>query len=380
MDKSLKMALLIFGLIVSFGLLASCTVETEAERDLRVTMKGATMTADVVQVTATAEELGVRRTGTAQAQRQAVVDGLVAQTEIAMEMEATKAAIASVEAARAAAATAAEDARIQATQAYQAAQTQQAQQQTAAVEARNATNTAVAEAATATQAAKDDVVKGTATASFLGVIQERDRATQTALAEAQKSEEARQENERRAEAATLWFRTWAPRIGWTAAGVVAAVLLVYLVIWSWPWIVSRLSVHRENGKLVFVFPQKDGWAALIPGLNGQPGATVPDQQGDGRQLTTNGGFDDQTLQNQVAARSQAADVVRALMQTGEGQAPAINRQAVVRKLMQQGSGPQQPVESNGFRILNGAGELPAHLRPDVDTLQALDAEWRDSEE
>lgn len=376
-----KLLMMLEILMIGGLLMAGCMLETEAERDLRLAGQGATMTADVLGVTATAEAISLQKTAVKITQDLAIVNGILAQTQQAQEVEATRAAQTAEAAAKTQSARDTEAARVEATQAYWANQTAIAAAKTATIEERNARDTEIALHKTETAQVTADYVGAIATQAYLDILQEASLSTQTVLIEGKKSVEASEENKRLAEAATLWFRTWAPRVGWALAGLVAAVLLVYLVIWSWPWIVARLSVHRENGKLVFVFPQKDGWAALIPGLNGQPGATVPDQQGDGRQLTTNGGFDDQTLQNQVAARSQAADVVRALVQS-ESSAPEINRKAVVRKLMQQGGGtvPQQPAETDGFRILGGAGELPAHLRPDADTLRAMDAEWRELDE
>ena len=59
------------------------------------------------------------------------------------------------------------------------------------------------------------------------------------------------------------------------------------------------------------------------------------------------------------------------------------RRTVLRTALQAGVPQTQPQIGpglpQGLRILRNARELPPHLLPDADTLQAIDAEWRDVE-
>ncbi len=264
-----------------------------------------------------------------------------------------------------------------ATQEYFVQQTRSAIESTE--NARYAQLTGTAIAATGTQQAFESMVQGTATQSYLNIVQANAAATQTAVAKYAEAEADRVDNLRRSEAMTLLFNTWAWRVVGFLTVVVAVIILVYLVLWSWPWLMARLAIHRENGKVIFLMPQKDGWAAFVPNLNGQPGAMIPNQAKD-HQLITAGGFKNDELQSQVAARAQAADLVRA---ANSGHSLPVNRQAFLRRALQAGVPQAQPQidagQPQGLRILRNARELPTHLLPDTDTLQAIDAEWRDVE-
>lgn len=264
-----------------------------------------------------------------------------------------------------------------ATQDFFAQQTQAALRSTEDARLVQLTGTSIA--STSTQQTFYANVQGTATQAYLDILQANGSATQTAVAKYAQAESDRVDNLRRSEEMTLLFNTWAWRVTGLLLAILAVVILIYLVLWSWPWLMARLAIHRENGKVILLMPQKDGWAAFVPNLNGQPGAMIPDQA-QGRQLITSGGFKDESLQIQVAARSQAADIVRAA-NTSAGL--PVNRQSLFRKVMQGGSPNIQPQLSvgqpQGLRIVRNVRELPPYLVPDPDTLQAIDAEWRDVE-
>ncbi len=327
------------------------------------TQQASVLAAQSTQVYGQAEQSNLATTGTAIA-----IELNVRSTMVAAEMTA---------------AAATEAAYVQATQAAeQATATAQAAQLTATQAAMNNQATEAAAQATSTQAAIDSAVRGTATQAYLGILQANAQATQVAVSKSAQAEVDRVDNQRRSEEMTLWFNTWVWRVAGFLGTAAVIILIGYLLVWSWPWIMSRLSVHREGDKIVMIFPQKDGWAAFTPTLNGKPGAMIPNQA-EGRELITAGGFEDDALQNQVTARAQASDLVRAL-NGGHPGAGQPNRQGMYRRAMQAGQRPQElpagQQQPNGFRILTSAGELPEHLRPDVYTLRAIDAEWRDATE
>jgi hypothetical protein len=260
-----------------------------------------------------------------------------------------------------------------ATEAYFLRQTEQAQAATATAAQQSIDATATAQAAIHTQAALN--AAGTATQSAYN-----NQATSTSIAVGllQASATAQVERlaeQRESERQTLLFRTWAGRI----ALVILFAVGLFIAWQSVSWVLLRaFGIHRLANRPVVITPDgKGGFNIFDISRSLQPGASVS-QKG---KILTAGGVADPQLQNQVAARAQAAELMLAA-NSGQAVQPA-QRRTVLRTALQAGTTQTHPQIGaglpQGLRILRNARELPPHLLPDTDTLQAIDAEWRDVE-
>jgi hypothetical protein len=260
-----------------------------------------------------------------------------------------------------------------ATEAYFLRQTEQAQAATATAAQQSIDATATAQAAIHTQAALN--AAGTATQSAYN-----NQATSTSIAVGllQASATAQVERlaeQRESERQTLLFRTWAGRI----ALVILFAVGLFIAWQSVSWVLLRaFGIHRLANRPVVITPDgKGGFNIFDISRSLQPGASVS-QEG---KILAAGGVADPQLQNQVAARAQAAELMLA---ANSGQAvQSAQRRTALRQALQAGVPQAQPQIGSGLpqglRILRNARELPPHLLPDADTLQAIDAEWRDVE-
>jgi hypothetical protein len=181
--------------------------------------------------------------------------------------------------------------------------------------------------------------------------------------------------QRESERQTLLFRTWAGRI----ALVILFAVGLFIAWQSVSWVLLRaFGIHRLANRPVVITPDgKGGFNIFDISRSLQPGASVS-QEG---KILTAGGVADPQLQNQVTARAQAAELMLAA-NSGQAVQPT-QRRTILRQALQTGVPQAQPQigagQPQGLRILRNARELPTHLLPDTDTLQAIDAEWRDVE-
>ena len=218
-----------------------------------------------------------------------------------------------------------------ATEAYFARQTEQSQAATSTAAQQALDGTATAQAAvytqsalnsagTATQAAYNN--QATATSVAMGLLQASATAQVERLAEQRESERQ-----------TLLFRTWAGRI----ALVILFAVGLFIVWQSVSWVLLRaFGIHRLANRPVVITPDgKGGFNIFDISRSLQPGASVSKE---GKVLTA-GGAADTHIQNQVAARAQAAELMLA---ANSGQAVQSNqRRAVLRHALQAGQ-PQTP--------------------------------------
>jgi len=207
-----------------------------------------------------------------------------------------------------------------------------------------------------------------------------DQANSTATAVAQAAGTARAETEmvqaaKAASAATTreaaelapWRTFWRFALaGCFVASVIAAVVLLFKLL---PWIQLRFfGAQRWNGKPLLVVPDGQGGAliadisrSLGPGLSLDVAA---------REIASKGIFQNALLQDQVAARAQAAEMLLAA-QNG-AQPPEGGRQdRLIQRTLQSGN----EAGSQPFQILPLQG-LPPQQLVAIDTIEILDAEWR----
>jgi len=212
------------------------------------------------------------------------------------------------------------------TEAYFARQTEQSQAATSTAAQQAAEGTATAQAAVYTQSALNSA--GTATQS---AYNNQATATSVAMGLLQASATAQVERlaeQRESERQTLLFRTWAGRI----ALVILFAVGLFIVWQSVSWVLLRaFGIHRLANRPVIITPDgKGGFNIFDISRSLQPGASVSKE---GKVLTA-GGATDTHIQNQVAARAQAAELMLA---ANSGQAVQSNqRRAVLRHALQAG--------------------------------------------
>lgn len=216
--------------------------------------------------------------------------------------------------------------RAAATEAYFARQTEQAQAATSTAAQQALEGTATAQAAVYTQAALNSA--GTATQS---AYNNQATVTSVAMGLLQASATAQVERlaeQRESERQTMLFRTWAGRI----ALVILFAVGLFIAWQSVSWVLLRaFGIHHLANRPVIITPDgKGGFNIFDISRSLQPGASVSKE---GRVLTA-GGSADAHIQNQVAARAQAAELMLA---ANSGQAVQANqRRAVLRHALQAG--------------------------------------------
>lgn len=202
--------------------------------------------------------------------------------------------------------------------------------------AQSAMYTAVAlnAASTATQAAYQS--QSTATAISLGLLQASATAQVERLAEQRESERQ-----------TLLFRTWAGRVA-------LAILFALGLFVSWQsmsWVLLRaFGIHRLANRPIVITPNgKGGFNIFDISRSLHPGASVSKNGS----ILTAGGAEDVNIQNQVAARAQASELMLA---ANSGQAlNAPQRRSALRSALRTGSSDQTPAPTGAV--------IDAHVTP-----------------
>jgi hypothetical protein len=182
--------------------------------------------------------------------------------------------------------------------------------------ASNAQATAAAANLTGTAGAQNAIMTTTAVQQAARQTEQSGSVTATADARAasiQSTEAQYQMNilERhdRAEEALLWFKTWA----WRILIILLIVGCIVIIIRMLPWAMSRMAISvqrlgKDGNRIVAIMQLKDGSAVVLdPHRQLTPGVTIrPDGQ-----LLPGGGAFNEGIQERVAARSQAAELVLA---------------------------------------------------------------------
>jgi hypothetical protein len=251
-------------------------------------------------------------------------------------------------------------------------QTEQAANSTVTAQAARATATqasieatARSQQATTTQEAINDQVVATQRAHQATVTLEaisasiRSTATQSALnvIQARAAAEARSiERKSKAEAQTVLWRTWAARIFWA---VVIASFFIILLYCLWTFrlaIFARLGLIRwgSGGKPYIMVPTAGG---LL--LMDMTRSITPGQHVDNSGSSAVGGIGDLALQAQVAARSQAAELLLAA-NTHDQDYPHIaqRQQAAFRQAMQDGKALSPNLSESPQTVIGESIQLP----------------------
>ena len=199
------------------------------------------------------------------------------------------------------------------------------------------------------------------TATHIGYAQ----ATSTGIAVQTEVAYATQQEHRRDNWQTFWRVFWA---GTAAATVTAFFILLFRFI---PWIqLKYLGIQNWNGKPITAIPDGKGNVFLgdISRSLG-PGLVI---DAEARNISSHGGHENNELQASVTARAQAAEL---LLAASNGNGRPAQRQALAHKAFQAtDSQAQRP-----YQILS-ADHAPPLLTDEPETVDILDAEWRDLDE
>ena len=182
--------------------------------------------------------------------------------------------------------------------------------------ASNAQATAAAANLTGTIGAQNAILFATAGEQAARQTEQSGSVTATANARASsiQSTEAQYqmnvlERQDRAEEDLLWFKTWA----WRVLIILLIAGCVVIIIRMLPWAMSRMAISvqrlgKDGNRIVAIMQLKDGSAVILdPHRQLTPGMTIrPDGQ-----LLPGGGALNESTQERVAARSQAAELVLA---------------------------------------------------------------------
>jgi hypothetical protein len=194
--------------------------------------------------------------------------------------------------------------------------TQHAAQITESQASSNAQATAAAANLTGTARAQNAIMTVTAVQQAARQTEQSGSVTATAdakTASIQSTEAQYQmnilERQDRAEEALLWFKTWA----WRILILLLIVGCIVIIIRMLPWAMSRMAISvqrlgKDGNRIVAIMQLKDGSAVVLdPHRQLTPGVTIrPDGQ-----LLPGGGAFNEGIQERVAARSQAAELVLA---------------------------------------------------------------------
>ena len=182
--------------------------------------------------------------------------------------------------------------------------------------ASNAQSTAAAANLTSTVGAQNVIMSATAGEQAARQTEHSGSVTATADSRASsiQSTEAQYqmnilERQDRAEEALLWFKTWA----WRVLIILLIAGCVIIIIRMLPWAMSRMAISvqrlgKDGNRIVAIMQLKDGSTVVLdPHRQLTPGMTI---RPDGQLLPGGGAFNEST-QERVAARSQAAELVMA---------------------------------------------------------------------
>lgn len=194
--------------------------------------------------------------------------------------------------------------------------TQHAELLTETQAASNAQVTAAAANLTSTVGAQNVILSATAVQQAAQQTEQSGSVTATADARAASIQSTKAqyqmnilERQDRAEEALLWFKTWA----WRILIILLIVGCIVIIIRMLPWAMSRMAISvqrlgKDGNRIVAIMQLKDGSAVVLdPHRQLTPGITIrPDGQ-----LQPGGGAFNESIQERVAARSQAAELVMA---------------------------------------------------------------------
>lgn len=197
-------------------------------------------------------------------------------------------------------------------------------QATSAAGTQQTITTGTAQAATATQGEADNRVHAT--------------STQLAINEMIRRDESQRQ--------TLLFRTWALRL----ALVLVFAFGLFLIWKATPWLLLKFFGFQSwNGKPIIVIPDKNGGFKIADIARSLGPGLEFDQDG---RLITSGSAPDAQMQNAIAARAQAAELLLSV-----GNLPAETKKQVLRQAATLAApanpGPSLPVEiaSVEFKVL-----------------------------
>lgn len=193
--------------------------------------------------------------------------------------------------------------------------TAQSWEATSAAGTQQTIKTGTAQAATATQVEADNQVQATATQLAINELIRRD------------------ESQRQ----TLLFRTWALRL----ALVLVFAFGLFLIWKATPWLLLKFFGFQSwNGKPIIVIPDKNGGFKIADIARSLGPGLEFDQNG---RLITSGSAPDAQMQNAIAARAQAAELL-----LSAGNLPAETKKQVLRQAATLAApanpGPSLPVE------------------------------------